>query len=388
MPTDVMHDETCRVLAGVLARRNAGVQQLTLTTDDIRHDLAHLEEIATLSGRPVLHNVVQAFESRPHVHRRAIEWLERCRERGIPVYGQGVTTDAGFTFTFEDWNLYDDSDAWMEATTGSVGERLAKLADPDRRQGLKDQPPTVATAPHRDGHRAVAPLAVHGAVPGDVGAPGRRRHGQAPRRRHARHRRHRRAAHPLLRRPAAGHVGPAQGDRAVPAHALRRVRRGRPHEVPDRRSLSHRDAGPTGPRQPVDHLRGGPPATVRAAGPAGRASTTAGCCGSTVPPTSSSTTPSTSASGPTRSSRTCPAASGDASRRPPGTTPCSSTGCAPSPTTPRPNGTRAGCCATAGADRRCTSPTASGVPARATSASAPAAGRTGLRSWCGGVDAA
>ena len=147
MPTDVMHDETCRVLARVLAARNQGVQQVTLTTDDIRHDLAHLEEIASLSGRPVLHNVVQAFEDRPHVHRRAIEWLERCRERGIPVYGQGVTTDAGFTFTLEDWNLYDDSEAWMEATTGSVDERLHKLADPGRRQGLKDKMPGVATAP-------------------------------------------------------------------------------------------------------------------------------------------------------------------------------------------------------------------------------------------------
>jgi N-acyl-D-aspartate/D-glutamate deacylase len=147
MPTDVMHDETCRVLANVLAERNQGVQQVTLTTADIRHDLAHLEEIALLSGRPVLHNVVQAFEDRPHVHRRAIEWLERCRERGIPVYGQGVTTDAGFTFTLEDWNLYDDSEAWMEATTGSVEERLHKLADPRRRQGLKDNMPAVATAP-------------------------------------------------------------------------------------------------------------------------------------------------------------------------------------------------------------------------------------------------
>ncbi|MDY7105321.1 MAG: amidohydrolase family protein [Actinomycetota bacterium] len=147
MPTDMMADETCRVLAAVLAERNQGVQQLTLTTDDVRHDMAHLEEIATISGRPVLHNVVQAFESRPHVHRRAIDWLERCRERGIPVYGQGVTTDAGFTFTFEDWNLYDDSDAWMEATTGTTEERLAKLGDPARRQGLKDQMPSVATAP-------------------------------------------------------------------------------------------------------------------------------------------------------------------------------------------------------------------------------------------------
>ncbi|MFV0523357.1 MAG: N-acyl-D-amino-acid deacylase family protein [Acidimicrobiales bacterium] len=147
MPTDMMNDETCRVLARVLAERNQGVQQLTLTTDDIRHDMAHLEEIATISGRPVLHNVVQAFESRPHVHRKAIQWLERCRERGIPVYGQGLTTDAGFTFTFEDWNLYDDSDTWMEATTGSTAERLAKLADPARRPGLKEQMPAVATAP-------------------------------------------------------------------------------------------------------------------------------------------------------------------------------------------------------------------------------------------------
>ncbi|MEZ5376031.1 MAG: amidohydrolase family protein [Acidimicrobiales bacterium] len=147
MPTDMMNDETCRVFARVLAERNQGVQQLTLTTDDVRHDMAHLEEIAEISGRPVLHNVVQAFESRPHVHRQAIKWLERCRERGIPVYGQGLTTDAGFTFTFEDWNLYDDSDTWMEATTGTVAERLAKLADPARRQGLKDQMPNVATAP-------------------------------------------------------------------------------------------------------------------------------------------------------------------------------------------------------------------------------------------------
>jgi N-acyl-D-aspartate/D-glutamate deacylase len=35
----------------------------------------------------------------------------------------------------------------MEATTGTLEERLHKLADPARRQGLKDKPPYVATAP-------------------------------------------------------------------------------------------------------------------------------------------------------------------------------------------------------------------------------------------------
>jgi N-acyl-D-amino-acid deacylase len=147
MPTDMMTDETCRVFARVLAERNQGVQQMTLTTADVKHDMALLEELASIAGRPMLHNVIQAIADRPHVHRRGIEWLERCRERGIPVYGQGVTSDAGFTYTLEDWNLYDDSEAWMEATTGTVEERLHKLADPARRQGLKDNMPSVATAP-------------------------------------------------------------------------------------------------------------------------------------------------------------------------------------------------------------------------------------------------
>ena len=147
MPTDVMHDETCLMLAGVLAERNQGVVQMTLTTDDLKHDRAHLEDIASISGRPLLYNVVQAFEDKPHVHRNALNWLSRCRERGIPVYGQGLTTDAGFTFTFEDWNLYDDSAPWCEATTGTFDDRLRKLGDPERRQALRDNLPRVASAP-------------------------------------------------------------------------------------------------------------------------------------------------------------------------------------------------------------------------------------------------
>ena len=147
MPTDMMNDETCRVFARVLAERNQGVQQMTVTTADVKHDMSVMEELAAISGRPLLHNVIQAFADKPHVHRRGIAWLERCRERGIPVYGQGATTDAGFTYTFEDWNLYDDSPAWLEATLGTVAERRHKLGDPERRQALKDTLPSIATAP-------------------------------------------------------------------------------------------------------------------------------------------------------------------------------------------------------------------------------------------------
>jgi N-acyl-D-aspartate/D-glutamate deacylase len=147
MITDVMHDETGHVLAEVLGRRNEGFMQMTLVTGDAKADNQRYEDLARISGRPVLYNVVQAFDDRPQIHRGMLKWLASCRERGIPVYGQGLTTDAGFTFTFEDWNLFDDSDHWAEATTGTLEEKLHKLGDPARRQGLKDNLPITATVP-------------------------------------------------------------------------------------------------------------------------------------------------------------------------------------------------------------------------------------------------
>ena len=150
MATDVMHDDTCRAFARVLGLRNEGFMQMLLVSGDNRADRAFYEEMAELSGRPMLMNVVQAFDHRPDIHRRVLAWLESCRERGVRVIGQGLTTDAGFNFTFEDWNLFDDSEPWCEATTGSREERKRKLADPARRQALKDSMPITATGPLPD----------------------------------------------------------------------------------------------------------------------------------------------------------------------------------------------------------------------------------------------
>jgi N-acyl-D-amino-acid deacylase len=147
MVTDVMHDETCEALAGVLGRRNAGFMQMTISSGSYWHDRAHMERLATISGRPLLWNVVQAYDHKPEVHRGALAWLADCRKRGVRVYGQGLTTDAGFTFTFEDWNLWDDRPAWREATLGSVAERLEKLASRERRPALRSQVPLTVTGP-------------------------------------------------------------------------------------------------------------------------------------------------------------------------------------------------------------------------------------------------
>jgi N-acyl-D-amino-acid deacylase len=141
MNTDVMHDETCIEMARVLGERGEGFQELTLSSWDPKKDAQHFELLAEISGRPIMFEAVATQDRFPHRHRNTLKWLERCRQKGLRVYGQGVTTDAGLSFTFEDWNLFDDSDAWREATTGTVAERREKLGDPRRREALKAQMP-------------------------------------------------------------------------------------------------------------------------------------------------------------------------------------------------------------------------------------------------------
>src|SRR5260370_41303209 len=50
-------------------------------------------------------------------------------------------TDAGLTFTFEDWTLFADSEPWRDATCGTLAERKEKLGDPRRREALKTTMP-------------------------------------------------------------------------------------------------------------------------------------------------------------------------------------------------------------------------------------------------------
>jgi N-acyl-D-aspartate/D-glutamate deacylase len=141
MVTDIMHHETSLAFAQVLADRGEGFIQQTLISPsgDNADCERHFEDLARISGRPVLYNVVQASDRFPERHRNQLAWLARCRDQGLRVYGQGVTTDPGFTFTFEDWNMWDDDAAWRDVTLGTPAERKAKLADPARRASLRHE---------------------------------------------------------------------------------------------------------------------------------------------------------------------------------------------------------------------------------------------------------
>ncbi len=127
MVTDVMNVETMFEFAEVLAQRHSGTIEMTNTTPDPMTNFRLTEKVAEISGRPVIWNAIIVDSHEPAVHRTVLSWLRSCRDRGLPVYGQGVTSHAPTTFTLEDWNLWDSVPAWREALIGTPAERLANV---------------------------------------------------------------------------------------------------------------------------------------------------------------------------------------------------------------------------------------------------------------------
>jgi len=167
MVTDVMHHETCLAFARVLGRRNEGFIQMTLYSDDYERDRREYEELAAVSGRPVLFNNLVMVEGVPEAHRATMAWIDECHERGHRVYPQAVTNASGFTFSLEDdFNLFDNYEIWRDCMTGTSAERLAKFSEPQLRESLRQhtdfsgidaidnavvvEPRSAATEPFRD----------------------------------------------------------------------------------------------------------------------------------------------------------------------------------------------------------------------------------------------
>jgi N-acyl-D-amino-acid deacylase len=137
MVTDTMSDDDILNLARVLKERDEGFIQITQAAGHIKEDLAFLERLAGYVQRPVLHNVIAPARKDPEVHRRSLKWLERMREKGLPIFGQTATIRTGFAFTLENWNLYDASEGWRTITTGTTAEKVAKMKDPALREAVK-----------------------------------------------------------------------------------------------------------------------------------------------------------------------------------------------------------------------------------------------------------
>lgn len=137
MVTDIMSNATCLAFAEVLRRRGDGHIQITQAQDDIHEDLNFVEELARVSGVPVLFNVVSANNYHPRQSRRLVDWAEKAQARGNRVYLQAVSVGNDLTYTFEDFNLLDGQEDWREVTLGTVAERMEKMRDPARRAALR-----------------------------------------------------------------------------------------------------------------------------------------------------------------------------------------------------------------------------------------------------------
>ena len=157
MVTDVMHHETCLDFARVLGRRNEGFIQMTLFSSDRARDLREFEELAEVSGRPVLFNNLVMVNDHPEVHRGDMAWLDSCHERGLRVYPQAITNDPGFNFTLrENFTQFDNYQVWRDCMIGTPEERLEKFKDPAVREVLREHTDFSGIGPigQRGGHRA------------------------------------------------------------------------------------------------------------------------------------------------------------------------------------------------------------------------------------------
>jgi N-acyl-D-aspartate/D-glutamate deacylase len=136
MPTDVMHVDTLMAFGEVLARRNEGFVEYSAK----QSDAAILEQLAEVSGRPILWNSVLTTDREPNRHREALVWLRSCHDRGLRIYGQGLISAAGLVFAVADEfgsGTWDRVPAWQDATSGTLDEKLAKLSDPEVRRKMK-----------------------------------------------------------------------------------------------------------------------------------------------------------------------------------------------------------------------------------------------------------
>ena len=136
MPSDVMWPETHEVLARVLGERGEGFIEMSAAG----MPREHWERIAELSGAPVIYQAMPASPYMMEMHEDLMAWFERCRAKGLRIYGQGITQNPPLVFTFDYWDLWGP--VWNEFSGPELDKqtRLANLADPAVREKLKSAP--------------------------------------------------------------------------------------------------------------------------------------------------------------------------------------------------------------------------------------------------------
>ncbi len=138
MVTDMMSEREMTAFARALRMVGRGTTQVTGSLD-------YAALIAKESGRPIIWNALgpsgaaNQHGEMIYPHRQAIARLEQLNEQeGVRVFAQAATVRFASEITFEEYNLMDAFPAWKEICLGERDEKLAKFADPGRREGLQE----------------------------------------------------------------------------------------------------------------------------------------------------------------------------------------------------------------------------------------------------------
>ena len=110
----------------MLRERDEGFIQITQATGHIKDDLAFLERLAAEANRPILHNAIAPAAHDPKAIAGASRGSKRCREKGLPIFGQTATLRTGFAFTLEHWNLYDRARRGVPLPPGRLKRKSPK----------------------------------------------------------------------------------------------------------------------------------------------------------------------------------------------------------------------------------------------------------------------
>lgn len=135
MPTDAMQIEDAYFLAEVLRERGEGVIQCLAELPVVVSNREACENLARISGRPVIHSVISAFDKLPSYHTGILEWLDTLPAKGIDnIYTQALAFRASTEITIAEYNGWQQVDPFFEFS--NAGDRAAKVAlasDPDYR---------------------------------------------------------------------------------------------------------------------------------------------------------------------------------------------------------------------------------------------------------------
>jgi len=137
MPTDTMNRDDILALAEVLRERGEGSIQALVDTPGARFGELALE-IARVSGRPVLHNVILVNDYLPTYHEEILELVDRANAEGLEIYTQTLTTRGWNEFKPADWDIWNIIPVFREFTfAGDRAAKVAKAKDEDFRARLR-----------------------------------------------------------------------------------------------------------------------------------------------------------------------------------------------------------------------------------------------------------